>query len=147
MPVEPQRGQAMFRAISHSVAFGGILLWIGAATAAGQEEALAAVPSGLHFDLMENFIEPQPDGSDWARFRFLAPALADGVGYDKVEADFGYLCSEYALPDLKGQGASVTQVVISLSSKALAFGDIQPDIVQFFEAFRIEDDTCIWEAF
>ena len=69
----------MFRGIRHTAALGGILCWIGAATAAGQEEALAAVPSGLTLALMDKRIEAQPDGSDWARFRFVAPALAEGV--------------------------------------------------------------------
>ncbi|WP_412563883.1 DUF6497 family protein [Thalassobius sp. MITS945101] len=137
----------MRRAIRDTVALGGILCWIGAATAAGQEEALAAVPSGLTLALMDQRIEPQSDGSDWARFRFLAPALATGVSYDAVEGDFAHLCTEYALPDLKDRGAEVAQVVISLSSKELEFGETQPDIIQFFEAFRVENGLCIWEAF
>ena len=143
----PERGRGMRKGIRDTVALGGILCWIGATTAAGQEEALAAVPSGLTLALMDQRIEAQPDGSDWARFRFLAPALATGVGYDKVEGDFGYLCAEYALPDLMNQGAEVAQVVISLSSKELEFGETQPDIIQFFEAFRVEEGLCIWEAF
>ena len=137
----------MFRGIRHTAALGGILCWIGAATAAGQEEALAAVPSGLTLALMDQRIEVQSDGTDAARFRFLAPDLASGVGYDRVEGDFAHLCTEYALPDLKVQGAEVTQVVISLSSKELEFGETQPDIIQFFEAFRVENGLCIWEAF
>ena len=137
----------MFRGIRHTAALGDILCWIGAATAAGQEEALAAVPSGLTLALMDKRIEAQPDGSDWARFRFVAPALAEGVGYDVVEGDFAHLCHEVALPDLQDRGRAVAQVVISLSSKELGFGEIQPEIIQFFEAFRIENDRCIWEAF
>jgi hypothetical protein len=27
------------------------------------------------------------------------------------------------------------------------FGEPAPDATQFFEAYRVEGDTCIWEAF
>ena len=137
----------MFERITKLAAFGGALIWAGAATAVGQEEALTAVPSELDLTLLEQFIEPQPDGTQWARFRFVVPGLADGVGYGKVADDFPHICAEYALPQLREAGETVSQVVISLSSQALDFGATAPDIVQYFEAFSIEGDRCIWEAF
>ena len=137
----------MFERIANRAALAGVLIWIGAATAAGQEEALSAVPSGLDLTLLERFIEPQPDGTAWARFRFVAPELAQGVGYGKVADDFTHICAEYALPQLREADETVSQVVISLSSQALDFGASAPNIVQYFEAFSIEGDRCIWEAF
>ncbi len=140
-------GGVMGNRFINLAACGGALFWASAATAVGQEEALTAVPSGLQLEPLEQFIEPQPDGTAWARFRFVAPGLAQGVGYDRVEPDFAHLCAEYALPLLRAAGETVSQVVISMSSQPLEFGASAPEIVQYFEAFSIEDDRCIWEAF
>ncbi|CUH64086.1 hypothetical protein TG4357_01060 [Thalassovita gelatinovora] len=128
-------------------ACGGVLCWTSAATAVGQEEALTAVPSGLQLTLLDQFIEAQPDGTAWARFRFVVPELADGVRYDRVESDFPHLCAEFALPQLHTAGKAVSQIVISMSSKALEFGSTDPEVIQFFEAFNVETGRCIWEGF
>lgn len=105
------------------------------------------MPSGLHVTLIEQFVEPQPDGSLWARFRFVAPELSPSLGFDRVEQDFPYLCSAFALPRLAASGNTVQQVVISISQAALDFGATDPDVTQYFEAFRVENDLCIWEGF
>ena len=34
-----------------------------------------------------------------------------------------------------------------LLSRAVPFGEAAPDATQFFEAYRVEGDACIWEAF
>lgn len=137
----------MHNALTGFVALGGILCWIGATTAAAQEEALLAVPSGLSMTAMDAIFEPQTDGSSWARFRFVAPALAGGIDYGQVQDDFPHLCAQYALPLLTSVAESVSQIVISLSSQAMDFGSSRPDVVQFFEAFSVESDRCIWEGF
>ena len=138
-------GFAMNKATRTFAALQGCLL-ASVATAAGQEEA-PAVPSGLSIQLQEYFVEPQPDGALWARFRFVAPALAEGVSFAKVEQDFPSLCSQVALPRLSQTGQAVDQVVISLASQPVAFGVADADIIQFFEAYRIENGLCIWEGF
>ena len=137
----------MFDRVMNIAALGGALFWASAATAVGQEEALTAVPSGLELTLLEQFLEDQPDGTQWARFRFVAPELSAGIGYGRVAEDFGHICTEYALPQLQQAGETVSQVVISLSSQALEFGATAPGTVQFFEAFSVETGRCIWEAF
>lgn len=121
-------------------------LLVNAATAAGQEEA-PAVPSGLHLKLQEFFVDTQPDGLRVGRFRFVAPALAEGVAFARVEEDFAALCTGYALPYLSREQQDVGQVVISLASKPLEFGESDPSVVQFFEAFQIENAQCKWEGF
>jgi len=40
-----------------------------------------------------------------------------------------------------------SQVVISFSAAEVPFGEAAPEVTQFFEAYRVEDGTCIWEAF
>jgi hypothetical protein len=82
------------------------------------------------------------------RFRFIAPAIArEGgtVGFDQAAADMEYLCTNYALPLLKGQGTD--KVIVSLSDRDIAFGASDPAVTQFFEAYRIEDGACIVEMF
>lgn len=137
-----------------SAAFGGCLL-ASAATAGVQEEAPAvpsvptvpSVPSGLQVSLQEYFVDTLPDGSDQARFRFIVAALAQGIGFARVEADFPVLCTEFALPTLASQQAVVAEVVISMADTALEFGATDPSVIQYFEAFRIENDSCILEVF
>ncbi len=83
------------------------------------------------------------------RFRFVAPEIRAGgsVDFDTAVRDMQALCADYARPratDFRGVPA---QIVISMAEKPVAFGETLPDVVQFFEAFRIEGDTCIWEIY
>ncbi|SDI50901.1 DUF6497 family protein [Lutimaribacter saemankumensis] len=118
-----------------------------ATTATGQEEALA-VPSGLDLRLQEVRLEDGIFGQPRAaRFRFVAPAIGEGASFADVEADFAYLCENLALPWLAERGENVPRVVISYAARDIEFGAIDPEIVQFFDAFRVENGTCIWENF
>ena len=105
------------------------------------------VPSGEVLTFQESFYEEQLDGSLWARFRFVMPSIARGgqVGYADVAEDFLHLCDVYVLP---GLGDDVPeQIVISLSDRETEFGVPAPEATQFFEAFRVESGSCIWEGF
>ncbi len=123
-----------------------LMLW-GLMAQAGAGADAVQVPSGADVRLFDLFIEEQDTGARWARFRFVAPALAQGVDFAAVEGDFGHLCAMFALPMLVDAGEAVQQIVISLSSAELEFGANDPDVVQFFEAYRVENGSCIWEAF
>jgi len=105
-----------------------------------------AVPSGRTVSLLDVITNaPGPEGAT-ARFRFLAP----GLDLDEVEAaneDMRALCDDYALPRIDGMVPAPQQVIISLSAEPVAFGEAAPGIVQFFEAFTVEDGACIWEPF
>lgn len=105
------------------------------------------LPSGMEAELLEGFVEIQPDGARWARFRYVMPALADGAGYDSVQQDFAVLCDEAALPMLDAAAEEVSVVVVSLMDKPLEFGQSDRETIQFFEVFTIRDDRCIWEDF
>ncbi|MCG7493115.1 DUF6497 family protein [Thalassobius sp. Cn5-15] len=130
----------MFDLLLTSVAAGAL------ATSGLVMESVA--PSGLTLKLLDQRIEALYDGGALARYRFVAPALAEKeLQYDSVADDFAYLCESFALPDLAAKQADVAQIIISFSSAELEFGDTAPDIVQFFEAFRVENDRCIWEAY
>jgi hypothetical protein len=58
-----------------------------------------------------------------------------------------HLCQSYALPRLSETGPVPAQIIISLSDRPVPFGEASPEATQFFEAYRIEGDACIWEAF
>jgi len=123
------------------VAFG---LVPGFAPAAGPGVTL---PSGLEAGLMEGFVEVQPDGDRWARFRYVMPALAEAADFDLVQKDFVVLCEAQALPMLSDAGEQVSQVIVSLMDKPLEFGQSDPGTVQYFETFAIRDGRCTWEEF
>ncbi len=109
--------------------------------------AAVPVPSGQAVTLQDVIWNvPGPDGMT-TRFRFVAPAIAAGVDFDTAEADMIHLCEAFAVPRLTEFGPQPEQVVISLSDRALPFGDSAPDAVQFFESYRIEDGKCLWEMF
>lgn len=106
------------------------------------------VPSGQPVELQEVLID-DVGGETWLRFRFIAPEIARDTGsIDNAAAapDMMHLCTTLALPyitqyDLEGQ-----VIVVSLADRITEFGVPDPDSTQFFEAFRMQDDTCIWEG-
>ena len=113
-------------------------------------EVAVAVPSGQLVTLQEVIWNvPGPAGLA-IRFRFLAPSIArDGgtVDFAVAAADMLYLCQNYALTRVAEFGPQPGQIIISLSDQALPFGEPAPNATQFFEAYRVESDACIWEAF
>ncbi len=84
------------------------------------------------------------------RFRFLAPGIAKAggsVSFDLAQTDMLDLCQNYALPRVAGSLTSPTQIIISLSDRAVPFGQSDAEATQFFEAYTIEGNSCIWEVF
>jgi hypothetical protein len=112
---------------------------------------LVPVPSGQPVTLQDViWNEPGPAGLT-ARFRFIAPEIdrdRGSIDFDTAAADMDYLCDTYALPRLDTiTGPRPAQVVISLSDRPVEFGVITPEATQFFEAYSIGPDGCVWEAF
>jgi hypothetical protein len=106
-----------------------------------------ATPSGQTVSLYDVVLD---DETRTARFRFLAPEIgASGGGrtFEDVQVDFEWLCHQAALPALASNGWEVAIVVISMSEREVIFGETAPDIVQFFEGFRVEPGACILEIF
>lgn len=108
---------------------------------------LIPVPSGQAVTLLDVVLNaPGPAGTA-ARFRFLAPGIGDGtVDFDTAAADMLALCQTYAMPRATGSVPPPQQIIISLSAAPVDFG-APTEVVQFFEAYRIEGETCIWEVF
>ena len=133
----------MTRLWTNVAALGAIF---AAATTARGQEGPPVVPSGLTLTLQEIREEPQPDGAVWLRMRYVAPGLAKD-GYALVEKDFAALCETRGLALRTAAGDVPAQAIISIASAPVEFGTAAPDVTQFFEAFRLQDNTCIWEAF
>jgi hypothetical protein len=92
---------------------------------------------------------PGPDGSA-VRFRFLATAIARNggtVNYDQASGDMQSLCNTYVIPKLVEMDLNAANVIVSLADRMVDFAKADPEATQFFEAFRIENGVCIWEAY
>lgn len=122
------------------------LLATGAVTAAAGEAALV-LPSGLSARVQEVLTDRPGEGLTY-RFRFVAEGFdprAEDV--ETVVEDLEWLCTAYALPRLSDIGPQPRHIVISLADRETEFGVATPEARQVFEAFSVEDDTCIWEMF
>lgn len=107
------------------------------------------VPSGQEVRLLD-VIHNQPGAAGLTvRYRFIAPGIAPGGGVDfeAASADMAHLCQSYALPRVLSGGPLPAQIVISLSDVPVDFGSSDPAVTQFFEAYSLDGDTCIWEPF
>lgn len=106
-----------------------------------------AVPSGQPVTFHE-MLWDRPGSGLVYRFRFIAPEIGEeGRAYEDVEADMHHLCEDFAVDRIASTGPQPSQVVISFSQSETEFGVADPDVTQFFEAYRIEDETCILEFF
>lgn len=125
----------------------GRLSFLSILPCAALAEAPLAVPSGQPVTFVEAIgTAPGPDGLT-ARFRFLAPQIGAAVDFDTAAGDMAWLCQNYALPRIAGTGPQPAQIVISLADRPVAFGDSDPEVVQFFEAYRVMAGQCEPEAF
>ena len=107
------------------------------------------VPSGQVVALHEVLID-EVNTQSWLRFRFVAPQIArtDGdITYAQAAPDMEHLCQSTALPYMIEYDLSADMIIISLSDQITEFGATNPEATQFFDAFRVENETCIWEAF
>ena len=103
------------------------------------------VPSGMSVGLFDVILE---QAMPTARFRFLAPDIQqESVGFANVADDFQYLCDNVARPALAQNDWTEGDIVISYSAAELPFGEIAPDVTQFFQPFRLTEDGCQWEDF
>lgn len=126
------------------------LAWLSVANGAPAQPVIVEVPSGQPVEFHDVVRDARGSrGLTW-RFRFIAPEIdrvTGSVSSDIAAEDMEYLCQNFAVDRLPNLGPRPSQVVISMSSKPIKFGSSDPQITQFFEAYAIEDNDCIWEAF
>ena len=113
------------------------------------DDAHIAVPSGQPVTLLE-VVTNQPGEGLAYRFRFVAPEIAREKGeadFETIGRDMEHLCNSYALPRIANGGPVPNQIIISLADRPTEFGDVVPEVTQFFGAFAIEGDVCLPEPF
>lgn len=102
-------------------------------------------PSGLEVQLLE-FIDESDQTPSILRARFVAPAMtAERPGPDSVLSDMEHLCNTVAIPHVTDRDIAASQIIVSVSAEPLELGVFDPDIPQYFEAYTLQDGTCIWE--
>ncbi len=138
----------MIRALLHVISTGFVLLAALPVLAqlAPKEEKPLFLPSGLEAELQE-MLWDRPGGGLVFRFRFVAPGFTGEEVIEAVSLDLEFLCNTYALPRLANTGPNPSLVIISLADKPSEFGIYDAGVTQVFEAYRVENDTCIWEVF
>ena len=107
------------------------------------------VPSGQSVTLHEVLVD-MVNGENWLRFRFVAPSIGADKGkvsHDDAAKDIEHLCAAVAVPYIAEYDLKSDLVVVSMADQKTEFGKTKPDATQFFEAFRVQNDICIWEAF
>lgn len=109
-----------------------------------------ALPSGQVVTLIETIWNRAGPVGLVTRFRFLAPAINPETGtvpFEVASEDIAWTCQNFALAKVAEFGPMPSQIIISLEDREVPFGEADPEALQFFEAFRIEDGACIWEVF
>jgi hypothetical protein len=118
----------------------------GGAAMAQAPGAAIRLPSEVEVTLLDVITNVPGQGLTY-RFRFLASHILGDVDYETVAGDMQFLCDSYALPRLSKIGPKPRQIVITLMDRPVPFGEISPEVVQFFEAYRPGADRCEWENF
>ena len=112
----------------------------------GQGAWAMDVPSGQPVTLQEVLVDTLGQET-WLRFRFVAPQIGtQALAYDVMATDMAHLCTALALPYMAEYALTGDMIVVSLADRETEFGQSDPDVTQFFEAYRPVDNTCIWEA-
>ena len=115
------------------------------------EDGSIALPSGLVVRQHELRLEPQgavTHGVQTVRLRYVSEQLADAetFGFERIEQDFSHLCHQFGLRARGRSAPKAGQIIISMASAPTAFGESVPEVVQYFDSFRVESDRCIWEG-
>jgi len=111
------------------------------------EEPPLDVPSGQIIRFSDSVVDAPGTGLVY-RFRFVAPEIGDGgVDFDTAAQDMEHLCNTYALPRVPNQGPRPSQIIISLSDRFVDFGTADPEATQYFEAYAVVDEACVWEVY
>lgn len=88
------------------------------------------------------------DTEEIGRFRFVAPAIgAADFDMSTIARDMRRLCRDIAVARQGEARPDWPDVVISIASAPTEFGATDPEVVQVFEGFTIDEGDCIWSRF
>ncbi|TDT75026.1 hypothetical protein BDE40_1750 [Litoreibacter halocynthiae] len=125
-----------------------LILGIATGAASADQAPLQAV-SAVEYLPHEVLFEP-PGTDDPARrivrIRLLAPQIVDQkqFGFDVIESDFQALCESEGLRIVAESAPNAREIVVSVASEAMPFGESAPNVVQYFDLFAVVDGTCVW---
>ena len=122
------------------------LVFVVAAQASHANEQII-LPSGQTIEFFERRVEVE---TNTVRLRFIAPDLASPLtrpSFDDMSTDLEALCTEYGLKIALNDMDVPAQIVISLSAEPVEFGVSNTDVEQVFEAFSVQNETCMLEMF
>lgn len=115
-----------------------------------------AVPSGQQVWFLDRDISVSGDAGqtgDALRglYRFVAPEiggpLENRLQFEIVSEDLFHLCGVVRAISEAENSAPPEQIVIAMAAEETLLGSSDPDVVKYFEAFRVADDACIREVF
>ena len=120
----------------------------GAGTQAfASDPPVTRLPSGQEA-VVHDVVHDRVGDVETARLRFVAPWIAAfDMSADARLADMLFLCTDYAAGPLAEEAPGPRRIVVTLMEQPTEFGVANPEVVQFFESFRLSDGRCIWEAF
>lgn len=137
----------MIRVVVISALLGGLAQCEDASDTAEAEEG--ASPSGMTAELQD--VRYEPEGAHvnvvkLVRLRYVLPQIGgpNPVAFETIEPDFKYLCETDGLAHRAKSAPNAEEIVISIASAPVAFGEIAPEIVQYFDAFEVRENACIW---
>jgi len=124
----------------------GLAFWGYLSFGAPESQTELSVPSGQEIHLQEVITNQRGPSGLTARFRFVAPEV-EALDLQVLSDDMEHICNNYAVQHVALMSPPPRQVIISISQVPTEFGASTPQIVKFFEAYSIVDNTCIWEGF
>jgi hypothetical protein len=116
-------------------------------TNAASAQMAVAVPSGQSITFVEKRVDLE---SNIVRLRFIAPDLASPLtrpSFEAMSEDLEVLCADFGLKELLKDAPRPAQIVVSLSAELLEFGVTNTEVQQVFEAFSVQNETCMLEMF
>ena len=120
---------------------------VSAQAAHAQAQELITLPSGQQIALFETRVEAE---TETLRLRFIAPDIADATrrpSFEQMSTDLETLCTQFGLAVAQEGARKPKQIVVSLSSEPIEFGESNAEIEQVFEAFSVQNETCMLEMF
>ncbi len=106
-----------------------------------------AVPSGQIVTLDEQLVVPPDDRILYLGFS--APSIGGdyAVSFERASRDMDLLCETIAIPEagkLIGQGVLIDEVVVRFMERLIPYGEVDPDVAQYLNAYDISGGTCVW---
>ncbi|WP_308915277.1 DUF6497 family protein [Jannaschia sp. LMIT008] len=103
------------------------------------------LPSGQAAVLWQILWERGGGDMPQAVLRFIAPGVA-GVDPDDVQADLAWLCDTHGVPVAGLPNAPTGGIVVTLMDRPVPRGTTDPQAIQFFGAFTVEEGRCTEDA-